>query len=290
MRQLKIIQQITGRDEQAVEKYLQEIGKIHVLTPEEEVMLAKKIKEGDEEARERLVICNLRFVVSVAKQYQNHGLALGDLINEGNLGLIRAAVYYDETKGFKFISYAVWWVRQAILQAIADNARLIRLPLNKISSINKLNRSFLALEQQLQRDPTLEELSDYTQMNVRDVKENLKIALKTCSMDAPLRQQEDDSVALEDVYIPADSNLPTTESLYVKESLRRDIQRSFSVLSTREAMVLTMYFGLEDHNSMSLEEIATELHLTAERVRQIKTRALKKLKSIKNNKWLQTYL
>lgn len=289
MRQLKITKQITGRESYSIEKYLQEIGKIHVLSPEEEADLAKRIRNGDKAARERLVLSNLRFVVSVAKQYQNHGLTLGDLINEGNVGLIKAAECFDETKGFKFISYAVWWIRQSILQAIAENARLIRLPLNKISTINKVNRCYTALEQEFQREPTEDEIAEKMDITPAEVKENLKIANKPVSMDAPLTTDEE-SISLYDVYIAPDPAIQPPETSLNQDSLRKDIERSFLVLSAREATILKMYYGLGGYMAMSLEEIGTKLGLTSERVRQVKTKALRKLKEVKNNKRLKTYL
>lgn len=289
MRQLKITKQITGRESYAIEKYLQEIGKIHVLSPDEEADLAKKIRSGDKNAREKLVLSNLRFVVSVAKQYQNHGLTLGDLINEGNVGLIKAAECFDETKGFKFISYAVWWIRQSILQAIAENARLIRLPLNKISTINKVNRCYTALEQEFQREPTEDEIAERMEITPAEVKENLKIANRPVSMDAPLTSEED-SNSLYDIYIAADPAIQGPEEAFNQDSLRVDIERSFSVLSAREAAILSMYYGLNGYSAMSLEEIGTKLCLTSERVRQVKTKALRKLKEVKNNKRLKAYL
>lgn len=289
MRQLKITKQITGRESYSIEKYLQEIGKINVLSPDEEADLAKKIRSGDKEARERLVLSNLRFVVSVAKQYQNHGLTLGDLINEGNVGLIKAAGCFDETKGFKFISYAVWWIRQSILQAIAENARLIRLPLNKISIINKVNKCYTLLEQEFQREPTEEEIAEKMDITAAEVKENLKIASKPVSMDAPLTSDEE-SVSLYDVYVAADPSIQAPEAELNQDSLRKDIERSFIALSGREATILSMYYGLNGYPPMSLEEIGTKLGLTSERVRQVKTKAIRKLKEVKNNKRLKTYL
>lgn len=289
MRQLKITKQITGRESYSIEKYLQEIGKIHVLSPDEEVGLAKSIKSGDEEAREKLVLSNLRFVVSVAKQYQNHGLTLGDLINEGNVGLIKAAECFDETKGFKFISYAVWWIRQSILQAIAENARLIRLPLNKISSINKVNKCYTSLEQVFQREPTVEEIAEGMDISPEDVKESLRIASKPLSMDAPLTSDEE-SITLYDVYVPDETLIEEPEAILNQDSLKKDIERSFLSLLPREATILNMYYGLSGYSAMSLEEIGTRLGLTSERVRQVKTKAIKKLKDLKNNKCLKTYL
>ncbi len=289
MRQLKITKQITGRESYAMEKYLQEIGKIHVLSPEEEADLAKKIRTGDKIAREKLVLSNLRFVVSVAKQYQNHGLTLGDLINEGNLGLIKAAECFDETKGFKFISYAVWWIRQSILQAIAENARLIRLPLNKISTINKVNRCYTVLEQEFQREPTEDEIAEKMDITPAEVKENLKIASKPVSMDAPLTTDEE-STSLYEIYIATEPAIQGPEALLNLDSLRKDIERSFAILSEREDSILNMYYGLKEYSAMSLEEIGTKLGLTSERVRQVKSKAIRKLKEMKNTKRLKNYL
>lgn len=289
MRQLKITKQITGRESYSMEKYLQEIGKIRVLSPDEEASLAKRMKKGDSSARERLVLGNLRFVVSVAKQYQNHGLTLGDLINEGNLGLLKAAACFDETKGFKFISYAVWWIRQSILQAIAEHARLIRLPLNKISMINKVNKCHTDLEQEYQREPTVEELAERMNISSEDVAENMKIAVKPISMDEPLTEGEE-SISLHDVYIPTDSALELPEAALNSDSLKKDIERTLSVLSEREAAILNMYYGLNGFSPVSLEEIGINLGLTSERVRQVKNKSIRKLKDMDGIKRLKTYL
>lgn len=289
MRQLKITKQITGRESYSIDKYLQEIGKIRVLSPDEEAVLAKQTKAGNSKAREKLVLSNLRFVVSVAKQYQNHGLTLGDLINEGNLGLIKAAECFDETKGFKFISYAVWWIRQSILQAIAENARMIRLPLNKISTINKVNKYYTELEQEYQREPTAEEIAERMEISPEDVKENMKIATKPISMDAPLTTEEE-AVTLYDIYIPQENMMPVPETMLNRDSLKKDIERSLNLLSDREATIVSMYYGLGGMPAMSLEEIGDRLQLTSERVRQVKSKALRKLKENCSIKRLKTYL
>ena len=288
MRQLKINKQITGRGSYAIEKYLQEIGRFHVLEPEEEAELAKRIRSGDEESKEKLVMCYLGFVVSVAKQYQSSGLPLDDLINEGNLGLIKAAECFDETKGFKFISYAVWWIRQSILQAVSDHARLIRLPMNRITAINKLNRCYSRLEQQFQRPPTDEEIADQMNVTLKEVKENMKIAPKPLSWDAPIGNDED-SLSLSDVYIvPEDAANPA--NALERESLRKDLKRAFTILSEQEARILTMFYGLEDSQPMTLEEISRALGMTTERIRQVKAKAIQKLKGLKDTSWLKSYL
>jgi len=287
MRQLKITKQITNRESHSIDKYLQEIGKVSMLTAEEEVELAKKIKDGDDRALMVLVQSNLRFVVSVAKQYQNQGLSLSDLINEGNLGLIKAAKCFDETRGFKFISYAVWWVRQSILQALAEHSRLVRLPLNKISSINKINKVFAKLEQENEREPTPEEIGTSLEMTPKEVKDNIKVSSRHISMDAPLKSDEDNN--LYDIFSNHDEGNSPDIKLQ-KESLVQEIERTISTLSHREAEILRMYYGLNGGTHSSLEEIGNKLELTSERVRQIKTKAIKRLKSSYRCKRLKTFL
>ena len=289
MRQLKITKSITNRESASLDKYLQEIGKEELITVEEEVELAQRIKKGDQEALEKLTKANLRFVVSVAKQYQNNGLSLGDLINEGNLGLIKAAECFDETKGFKFISYAVWWIRQSILQAIAENSRLVRLPLNKISSINKVNKFFFRLEQEFQREPTAEEIALKMDVPEKEVKDSLRIANRPLSMDAPLSTDEDSS-NLYDVMITGDNAISDAEREMNADSLRTEIDRYLAILDERDALILRMYYGLGGYTAMSLEEIGDRVGLTSERVRQIKSKAIKRLKNSCRSKRLKTYL
>lgn len=286
MRQLKIIKQVTNREAVSLDKYLHEIGKVGLLTAEEEVTLARKIKEGDQEALAKLVKANWRFVVSVAKQYQNQGLSLPDLINEGNVGLIKAAQRFDETRGFKFISYAVWWIRQSILQALAEQARIVKLPLNKIGSINKVNRALAELEQRFEREPTIEELSEQLELAPEDIKEALRGNNRHLSMDAPLTQDEDSSMY--DVLLSPDSPMPDKGLL--NESLRREIERALSTLTPREANIIRLYFGLNGKHPLTLEEIGEEFDLTRERVRQIKEKALKRLKQTTRSKILKSYL
>lgn len=286
MRQLKITKQVTNRETASLDKYLQEIGKVDLITADEEVELAQRIKQGDQLALEKLTKANLRFVVSVAKQYQNQGLTLPDLINEGNLGLIKAAQRFDETRGFKFISYAVWWIRQSILQALAEQSRIVRLPLNKIGSINKINKTFAFLEQAHERVPSAEEIAKELDMTVEDVKQSLKNSGRHVSMDAPLIDGEDSN--LYDVLRSGESPNPDKELLH--ESLRTEIERALETLTPREADVIRLYFGLAGQHSMTLEEIGETFDLTRERVRQIKEKAIRRLKHTSRSKILKTYL
>ncbi len=286
MRQLKITKQVTNRDTASLDKYLQEIAKVDLITAEEEVELARRIKAGDEQALEKLVKANLRFVVSVAKQYQNQGLSLPDLINEGNMGLIKAARRFDETRGFKFISYAVWWIRQSILQALAEQSRIVRLPLNKIGSINKINKAIAKLEQQLERTPSLEELAQELDMRPEDVKESLKNAGRHISMDAPLVEGEDSN--LYDVLRAGD--VPNPDKELMQESLRTEIERALSTLNPREADVIRLYYGLNGNHPLTLEEIGETFGLTRERVRQIKEKAIRRLKHNSRSRILKQYL
>ena len=287
MRQLKITKSITNRESQSLEKYLQEIGKVDLLTPEEEVDLAKRIKQGDQLALERLTKANLRFVVSVAKQYQNQGLSLSDLINEGNLGLIKAAQRFDETRGFKFISYAVWWIRQSILQALAEQSRIVRLPLNKVGSLNKINRAFSELEQEFEREPSVEELANMLEIPTEEVETTLGVAARHVSMDAPFVDGEDNSLL--DV-LENDNTPGTDQHLEYDESLRQEIERSLSTLTDRQCDVIKLHFGIGVEHPMSLEDIGEKFGLTRERVRQIKDKAINKLRSASRSKLLKHYL
>lgn len=286
MRQLKITKQVTSRETASLDKYLQEIGRVDLITADMEVELAQRIKAGDQSALERLVKANLRFVVSVAKQYQNQGLALPDLINEGNLGLIKAAKRFDETRGFKFISYAVWWIRQSILQALAEQSRIVRLPLNKIGAINKINKTYAALEQKKQRPPTAEEIAAELDMTVNDVKESMKNIGRHLSMDAPLVQGEDSN--LYDVYNPSDAPAPDNDLML--ESLRIEIERSLETLTDdRAADVIRKFYGLGTPQK-TLEEIGKDHELTRERVRQIKEKGIRRLKHTSRSKILMSFL
>ena len=286
MRQLKITKQVTNRDTPSLDKYLQEIGRVELISPEDEVVLARKIKAGDNEALKKLVKANLRFVVSVAKQYQNQGITLPDLINEGNLGLMKAAQRFDETRGFKFISYAVWWIRQAILQALAEQSRIVRLPVNKIGSINRINRAFARLEQTYEREPSSQEIADMLEMIPEDVKEALKTNGRTVSMDAPISSEEDNNMY---DLIPS-NDAPSPDKNLINESLAYEIERALCTLSPRESKVLKLYFGLGMKHPYTLEEIGEELSLTRERVRQIKEKAIKRIQFTTRCRILKTYL
>lgn len=286
MRQLKISKQITNRETQSLDKYLQEIGKVDLITAEVEVELAKRIRAGDQVALEKLTKANLRFVVSVAKQYQNNGLTLGDLINEGNVGLIKAAGRFDETRGFKFISYAVWWIRQSIMQALAEQSRIVRLPLNRVGSLAKVSKTFAALEQKFQREPSTEEIAEVIGVTPDEVTDNLRIAGRHVSMDAPFSQGEDGSL----LDVLSDANESNPESNMMAESLVNEVQRSLSTLTTREAEVLSLFFGLNHKESLTLEEIGDKFNLTRERVRQIKEKATKRLRHTSRSRTLKSYL
>ncbi|HTN22094.1 MAG TPA: RNA polymerase sigma factor RpoD/SigA [Pelobium sp.] len=285
MRQLKITQSITNRESQSLDKYLHEIGKVDLITAEEEVILAQKIREGDQAALERLTKTNLRFVVSVAKQYQNQGLTLGDLINEGNLGLIKAAKRFDETKGFKFISYAVWWIRQSILQAIAEQSRIVRLPLNQVGSLSKISKAFSRLEQEYEREPSPEELADTLETTVDKISDTLSNSGRHVSMDAPFVQGEENTLL--DVL---ENDNPNTDSNLIDESLSEEIKRSLSTLTEREREIIVLFFGLSTNHPLSLEEIGEKFNLTRERVRQIKDKALQRLRHTSRSKILKSYL
>ena len=286
MRQLKIAKQVTNRESKSLDKYLQDISKIDLITAEEEVELAQKIKRGDQRALEKLVNSNLRFVVSVAKQYQNQGLTLPDLINEGNFGLVKAAQRFDETRGFKFISYAVWWIRQSILQALAEQSRVVRLPLNKIGSINKINKTFSYLEQAHERPPSAEEIAEELGLSISEVKQSLKNAGKHISMDAPFAEGEDSN--LYDVISASETPMPDTE--LVKESIREEIGRVLDTLSEREADVIKLYYGIGQSSTMTLDEIGNTFDLTRERVRQIREKAIRKLRKSAKSDLIQSFI
>src|SRR5687768_9795759 len=287
MRQLKITKSITNRESQSLEKYLQEIGKVELITPDEEVELAKRIKEGDQIALEKLTKANLRFVVSVAKQYQNQGLSLPDLINEGNLGLIKAAQRFDETRGFKFISYAVWWIRQSILQALAEQSRIVRLPLNKVGLTNKIQKAFSLLEQEFEREPSPEELAELLELETDEVSATLGIAARHVSMDSPMSEGEDNTLI--DVLVNHNAELADNNIAH-KESLKQEIERSMKMLTERQKEVICYFFGLGVDHPMSLEDIGDKFNLTRERVRQIKDKAITKLRTNSRSKALRGYL
>ncbi|HUX93172.1 MAG TPA: sigma-70 family RNA polymerase sigma factor [Ignavibacteriaceae bacterium] len=283
---MKITKQFTNRESQSLDKYLQEIGKVDLLTPDQEIELAIRIKKGDQLALELLTKANLRFVVSVSKQYQNQGLSLGDLINEGNLGLIKAAKRFDETRGFKFISYAVWWIRQSILQALAEQSRIVRLPLNRVGALNKIGRAYSNLEQEFEREPTAVELATELEMDVLDVAETLKISSRHVSMDAPFTQGEENSL----LDVIENDELPTPDYTLMIESLKSEINHALSTLSERESEVIRLYFGLNKEHSLTLEEIGERFNLTRERVRQIKEKAIRRLRHASRSKNLKSYL
>ncbi|MEI2740195.1 MAG: RNA polymerase sigma factor RpoD/SigA [Chitinophagaceae bacterium] len=287
MRQLKITKSITNRESQSLEKYLQEIGKVELITPEEEVRLATLIKQGDQRALDRLTKANLRFVVSVAKQYQNQGLSLPDLINEGNLGLIKAAQRFDETRGFKFISYAVWWIRQSILQALAEQSRIVRLPLNKVGLTNRIQKAYSLLEQQYEREPSAEELAEVLEMDIEEVSATLGINARHVSMDSPLSEGEENTLI--DVLENANAEKTDGELVHT-ESLKTEIDRSLKTLTERQKEVICFFFGIGVDHPMSLEDIGERFSLTRERVRQIKDKAITKLKASNRCKLLRTYL
>ncbi len=286
MRQLKITKSITNRESASLDKYLQEIGREGLITAEEEVTLAKQIRDGDQSALEKLTKANLRFVVSVAKQYQNQGLSLPDLINEGNLGLIKAAKRFDETRGFKFISYAVWWIRQSILQALAEQSRIVRLPLNQVGSLNKINKAFSKLEQEFEREPSAEELASILELPEDKVADTMRVSGRHVSMDAPFVNGEENNLL--DVIINHDS--PRADGLLMNESLQKEIERSLSTLTDRERDVIRLFFGIGQNHGWTLEEIGSKFDLTRERVRQIKEKAIRRLRHSSRSKLLKAYL
>lgn len=286
MRQLKITKSITNRESQSLEKYLQEIGREELITAEEEVILAAKIREGDQRALDRLTKANLRFVVSVAKQYQNQGLSLPDLINEGNLGLIKAAKRFDETRGFKFISYAVWWIRQSILQALAEQSRIVRLPLNQVGSLNKISKAYSKLEQEFEREPSADELASILELPSEKIADTMKVSGKHISMDAPFVQGEENSLL--DVLENQDS--PRADNFLMNESLQKEIERSLSTLTEREREVIKLFFGIGMNHGLTLEEIGAKFDLTRERVRQIKEKAIRRLRHKSRSRLLKAYL
>ena len=286
MRQLKIIKQITNRETESLEKYLQEIGKVSLISGEMEVELAQRIKLGDQAALDKMVKANLRFVVSVAKQYQHKGLTLGDLINEGNLGLIKAAMRFDETRGFKFISYAVWWIRQTILQALAEQSMVVRIPLNRVGSLNKLNRTFSELEQKFQREPSAEELAEVLEVDPDDLTDTIKMGAKQVSVNAPFVQGEENGL-LDVLENDAEA---TPDSELIDDSLRTEVLRTLATLTKKESDVLSLYFGLNGEHPMTLDEIGTVLKITRERVRQIKENGLRRLRNKSRSELLRSYL
>jgi RNA polymerase primary sigma factor len=286
MRQLKITQSITNRESQSLDKYLHEIGKVDLITADEEVVLARRIREGDQAALEKLTKTNLRFVVSVAKQYQNQGLTLGDLINEGNLGLIKAAKRFDETKGFKFISYAVWWIRQSILSAIAEQSRIVRLPLNQVGALSKISKTYSKLEQEFEREPSPEEIADALEITVDKINDTLSNSGRHVSMDAPFVQGEENTL----LDVLENTDIPLTDSILINESLSEEIKRALMTLTEREREIIILFFGIGSNHPLSLEEIGEKFNLTRERVRQIKDKALQRLRHTSRSRILKSYL
>ncbi len=285
---MKITKQFTNRESKSLDQYLQEIGKVNLLTPDQEIELAIRIKKGDKQALEALTKANLRFVVSVAKQFQNQGLSLGDLINEGNLGLIKAAQRFDETRGFKFISYAVWWIRQSIMQAIAEQSRIVRLPLNRVGSLGKLSKAYRDLEQEFERKPTTEELAQVLDMNVDEVADTMQLYGRHVSMDAPLKEGDDNKNSLGDILV--NDQQPSPDGTLMKESLKQEVENVLSTLNEREAEVIKLYFGINSEHAATLEEIGERFNLTRERVRQIKEKALRSLRYASRSSSLKAYL
>ena len=283
---MRITKQYTTRESKSLDKYFQEIGKVELLTAEQEVKLAKKIKKGNEQALNKLVNSNLRFVVSVAKQYQNQGLSLGDLINEGNLGLIKAAHKFDETRGFKFISYAVWWIRQSILQAIAEHSRIVRLSLNRVGTLSKISKAFSALEQDYEREPSASEIADQLDMNLTEVRDVIKLAGRQISIDKPIKDDESNNL----LNVLPDNQMPRPDEDLLKESLSSDMHNVLSQLTEKESLVLKLYYGIDTPRSLTLEEIGEKFNLTRERVRQIKEKALRRLRHESRSKHLKSYL
>lgn len=283
---MKIVKQFTNRENQSLDKYLQEIGRIDLLTTEQEIELAVRIRKGEQSALEDLAKANLRFVVSVAKQYQNQGLSLGDLINEGNLGLLKAAKRFDETRGFKFISYAVWWIRQSILQALAEQSRIVRLPLNRIGALNRIGKAYSNLEQEFEREPNADEIAKELDMDSADIADTLKLSSRHVSMDAPFTQGEENSL----LDVIQNELQPSPDHILMDESLKEEIERALSTLSEREAEVVKLYFGLCNETSLTLEEIGERFNLTRERVRQIKEKAIRRLRHTSRSKNLKAYL
>jgi RNA polymerase primary sigma factor len=286
MRQLKISKSITNRESASLEKYLSEIGRENMVSQDEEVLLAQRIREGDQVALDKLTRANLRFVVSVAKQYQNQGMSLPDLINEGNLGLIKAAKRFDETRGFKFISYAVWWIRQSILQAIAEQSRIVRLPLNQVGSLTRISKAFSKLEQEFEREPSYEEIAAITEISIDKISDAMRVSGKHVSMDAPFIQGEENTLL--DVIENAES--PSADIDLMSESLKKEIERSLSTLTERERDVVTLFFGIGFTHGLTLEEIGAKFNLTRERVRQIKEKAIRRLRHKNRSKLLKGYL